>query len=162
MKKAALRKLVVKRLSTREIAVELGCSQTNIRYWLKKFGLKTRKKIPKCIYCGETKADKLMKNGNKGLASRCKACHARKTIERGRRNKAKFIEYLGGKCVACGYADCPDALDFHHVSRDKDPSWKSIKLWSFGRAKVELDKCVLLCARCHREVHAGFRTVSGA
>ena len=26
--------------------------------------------------------------------------------------------------------------------------------WTFERNKNELDKCILLCANCHREIHA--------
>jgi len=69
------------------------------------------------------------------------------------------IDYKGGRCQLCGYNKCPEALEFHHLdSLDKDfgisdkgytRSWK--------RIKKELDKCILLCANCHREVHAGLQ-----
>ena len=65
------------------------------------------------------------------------------------------IEYKGGKCVKCGYNKCNAALDFHHL----DPTQKEFNLGSHGhtrsweRMKVELDKCILLCANCHREIH---------
>lgn len=49
-------------------------------------------------------------------------------------------------------------LDFHHL----DPTKKDASLgdakrqnWSFKRLKREIDKCVVLCANCHRKVHAG-------
>lgn len=67
------------------------------------------------------------------------------------------IDYLGGKCLMCGYDKCSAALDFHHI----DESTKSFGLSQDGmtrswkRTKKELDKCVLLCANCHREYHAG-------
>lgn len=73
------------------------------------------------------------------------------------RTMARAIEYKGGKCVVCGYNRCSRALDFHHV----DPSTKlfTISNNGFGRSwervKAEIDKCVLLCANCHRELHAG-------
>lgn len=70
------------------------------------------------------------------------------------REKRKSVEYKGGKCVVCGYSACLGAMDFHHP----DPSQKEgLKAhWSFERNKPELDKCVLVCSRCHREIHAGF------
>lgn len=75
--------------------------------------------------------------------------------ERRRKLKLMAIEYLGGKCEHCGYDKCPDAFDFHH----RDPSQKDFGIGSgnsisWDRTKVELDKCALLCANCHREEHA--------
>jgi hypothetical protein len=72
--------------------------------------------------------------------------------------KRKAVDYKGGKCIVCGYNKCLEALEFHH----KNPLEKDIKLkssginrrQSFEKSKEELDKCVLLCCRCHREVHA--------
>lgn len=62
---------------------------------------------------------------------------------------------MGGKCEVCGYKECAAAMDFHHV----DPLHKdftiSQRMTSFDAIKQELDKCVLLCSRCHREVHEG-------
>ena len=76
-----------------------------------------------------------------------------------RRKKIRHmaIDYLGGKCLTCGYDKCSAALDFHHI----DERTKSFGLSQDGmtrsweRTKKELDKCVLLCANCHREYHAG-------
>lgn len=77
---------------------------------------------------------------------------------RRRAEKQKMVMYKGGKCIGCSYNACIDALDFHHL----DPSKKDLLLAGkyFDRCREELDKCVLLCCRCHREVHAGLRRVS--
>lgn len=70
--------------------------------------------------------------------------------------KRKAIAYLGGSCQKCGYSKCIEALEFHH----RDPTQKEFSLGvrglyrSFERVRVELDKCDLLCANCHREIHA--------
>jgi len=66
------------------------------------------------------------------------------------------IEYKGGKCQKCGYSVCSDALEFHHANssgKDFSISEKGYTR-SWNRVKEELDKCMLLCANCHREVHA--------
>lgn len=70
------------------------------------------------------------------------------------REKQKSVDYKGGKCVVCGYSACISAMDFHHP----DPLQKEgVKAhWTFERNKAELDKCVLVCSRCHREIHAGY------
>lgn len=72
--------------------------------------------------------------------------------------KQRMIESLGGKCGVCGYDRCQEALECHHL----DPTQKE---FSFGQSRAnikawsslvpELRKCVLLCANCHREIHAG-------
>lgn len=70
--------------------------------------------------------------------------------------KRRAIEYKGGCCELCGYSRCVEALEFHH----EDPSEKEFGLGQRGltrsweKIKAELDKCQLLCANCHREVHA--------
>ena len=79
------------------------------------------------------------------------------TLKRTRHStlKIKAIEYLGGACADCGGVYHQAAFDFHHL----DPSTKELHpgqalsgKWEW--AKAELDKCVLLCANCHRTRHA--------
>ncbi len=66
-------------------------------------------------------------------------------------------EYKGGKCEICSYEKCDRALSFHHIN----PKTKSFGLSdkgltrSWSAIKKEIDKCVLLCANCHMEVHEG-------
>ena len=64
------------------------------------------------------------------------------------------MEYKGGSCKSCGYNKCTTALDFHHRTADeKEFNIGSIWFRGFDKAKVELDKCDLLCSNCHRELH---------
>ena len=121
-----LKPLVDKKLSTRDIAKLLNCSQTNVIHWLKKHGMKTDpsyhdnlKLIPrKCVRCGETDPNKFY--GNK--RSYCGKCHNQITIKRGQENKNKIVEFLGGKCIHCGYNEFNCSLDLHHL----DPSKKGL------------------------------------
>jgi len=77
--------------------------------------------------------------------------------ERRRALKKMSIEYKGGKCKCCGYNKCVSALDFHHL----DPFKKDFSIGAKGytrsweKVKKELDKCILVCANCHREIHEG-------
>ncbi len=86
---------------------------------------------------------------------KCKKCNAEKVAERRRQVKLKAIEYKGGKCEMCGYNKCVNALEFHHL----DPSQKEFNIGKKGATRKwenvqkELDKCILLCANCHRELH---------
>lgn len=67
------------------------------------------------------------------------------------------IEYKGGKCQTCGYKKYQGALELHHVDKSRKSFGIGDKGYtrSWERVKAELDKCVLLCANCHREVGAG-------
>lgn len=77
--------------------------------------------------------------------------------KRRRKIKTLSINYKGGKCQICGYNKFQGALDFHHV----DPKQKSFSIGekgytrSWDRIKEELNKCILVCATCHREIEAG-------
>lgn len=73
------------------------------------------------------------------------------------RHKAKqiLVDYKGGKCCICGYDKCNEALDFHHLNpENKDFSISSTHK-NIDILKKEVDKCILVCCRCHREIHAG-------
>lgn len=67
------------------------------------------------------------------------------------------ISYLGGKCVFCGYSRCSAALDFHHFDENQKKFGLSQDglTRSWEKTKKELKKCILVCANCHREIHAG-------
>ena len=78
------------------------------------------------------------------------------TTKRRRRIKLFAIEYKGGKCMVCGYNRCVGALDLHHINGDKKFLISTdAYLHSWEDIKKELDKCILLCSNCHRELHNG-------
>ena len=78
-------------------------------------------------------------------------------IKRRKQNKLTLVEYKGGKCERCGYCKCIDALEFHHI----DPTTKEAKnlgtTAAIAKQKAEADKCILVCANCHREIHHELR-----
>lgn len=79
-------------------------------------------------------------------------------IERRNKTKRKAVEYRGGKCQCCGYDRCLAALEFHHVDptlKDKTIESMTKGAKAFNTIKDELDKCLLVCSRCHREIHTG-------
>lgn len=69
------------------------------------------------------------------------------------------IEYKGGKCILCGYNKCIQSLYFHHVGNSKKDFGISDRGYtrSWERVKQEIDKCILVCANCHRELHVGIK-----
>lgn len=76
-----------------------------------------------------------------------------------KRLKRRAVEYMGGFCAECVRRADPSLFEFHHreaSSKDFGISEDGIiRRWS--RIVAELAKCVMLCANCHREVHAGVR-----
>ncbi|MCB9810845.1 MAG: hypothetical protein H6779_00910 [Candidatus Nomurabacteria bacterium] len=77
--------------------------------------------------------------------------------DRRRKLKEMAIEYGGGKCQICGYKKCKRALSFHHKDANKKDFGLSAKglTRSWNKIKKELDKCILVCANCHMELHDG-------
>lgn len=68
--------------------------------------------------------------------------------------KEKAIDYKGGCCEKCGYDKCNWAFEFHHINpKEKDFHLASYTNLSWAKTKNELDKCILVCANCHREIH---------
>ncbi len=76
-----------------------------------------------------------------------------------RRKKLKTlaVEYKGGECQICSYKRCVGALELHHINKTDKTFGIGDKGYtrSWEKVKSELDKCILLCANCHREVEAG-------
>lgn len=76
----------------------------------------------------------------------------RKTIEAWFRNYKETLS-----CEFCG-EDSSECLDFHH----KDPTDKRFTIGCYSMMGVSIDtlqqeiaKCIILCANCHRKLHAG-------
>lgn len=72
------------------------------------------------------------------------------------RLKERCVYVSGGECQICGYNKTNTALEFHHL----DPSKKDFHLGgnancSWSTARAEIAKTILVCANCHREIHAG-------
>ena len=108
-----------------------------------------------CIVCGKPLHGKQTKFcsptcKNKDLQS----YEAQK--RRGLNRKLSLVKNAGGRCSLCGYQKNLAALVFHHT----DSSGKDFKLdmRSLSNRKLEpvlreINKCILVCANCHAELH---------
>jgi len=120
--------------------------------------LKTSETHKECPKCKVTKDRKIGFYQTKGksikVSGYCKSCILESNADRRREVKQQAINYLGGECSNCGYNKCNAALEFHHLDpNEKDINYLNNRM-SFTKLKSELDKCVLLCANCHREHHS--------
>lgn len=81
-------------------------------------------------------------------------------VQKRRKNlRWKAIAYKGGRCQICSYDRCREALEFHHLDSSRKDFGISSKEYtrSWSKVREELEKCILLCANCHREIHAGLQ-----
>lgn len=55
-------------------------------------------------------------------------------------------------CVECGYKKHSEALDFDHIKGQKlfNISVAGQKGYSWKTIQLEIDKCEVVCANCHR------------
>ena len=76
---------------------------------------------------------------------------------RRRKLKLMLVEYKGGKCTLCGYDRYVGAFDLHHTDGSTKEFGLSMRglTRSWEKTKAEADKCILVCANCHREIHGG-------
>jgi 5-methylcytosine-specific restriction endonuclease McrA len=163
-------------LTIAEIATRLERSKTTIRYWLGRYGLRTRNAVGRrpaelaqaakaagrleitltCPHHGPT----VFCLEGRGYY-RCKKCRSERVSRRRQNAKAILVAEAGGCCAICGYDRHVAALSFHHL----DPADKRMSVSARGVAlaldklRAEAQKCVLLCANCHAEVENGAATV---
>ena len=84
----------------------------------------------------------------------CKICFNKRCVDAGKERVTQLKMHYGGKCTKCGYDKNLSALQFHH----RNPLEKE---WHLGARRgvnwddqiKELDKCDLVCANCHCEIH---------
>ena len=97
-----------------------------------------------CIDCGDAL-------NTKGGWMRCSK-HFK--VARQRAIKEALVDAMGGCCTRCKGVFDLAVYDFHHVGvKDANPS-HLIGNASVQKIAEELEKCVLLCANCHRVTHA--------
>lgn len=86
---------------------------------------------------------------------------------RKRRKKVRqmALAYKGNRCSRCGYDRCKEALEFHHLDASGKDFGISARGYtrSWAKVRAEIEKCVLVCANCHRElrVHTQLLRESG-
>ena len=84
--------------------------------------------------------------------------YATRMVERRKERRLWFLAITNTtKCVVCP-ENHPWCIDFHHLnSKEKDQTVAKLlsDLRSKDRVIKEMEKCIPLCANCHRKHHAG-------
>ena len=160
--------LVQEGLSTREIAERIGRSQSTVRHWLRRYGLRTHRARRKNSHgVRGVHSDRVqLECPRHGLTEfwleargiyRCLRCRSEAVARRRRRLKEILVAEAGGACSMCGYNRHIGALQFHHRAGEvKEFGLADRGLTrSLEAVRAEAAKCILLCANCHSEVEAG-------
>ena len=110
-----------------------------------------------CSTCNEEKLLSEFYSTKNKIQTLCKKCFNIYCVDRWIKKKIDAIVYKGSCCVDCSisYPEQPYVIfDFHHLEpTKKDVDWSKLRLRSDESIKNELDKCILLCANCHRKRH---------
>jgi hypothetical protein len=84
--------------------------------------------------------------------------HKAKTKVRNKERRERFHalkQQLNLKCEFCGETDVA-CLDFHHKNpKEKERTVGRMHTCSIEAVMAEIAKCQVLCANCHRKLHAG-------
>lgn len=107
-----------------------------------------------------------------GLQTTCKECQVPDIKNRYQQNRNRYAKRIKERrketvewyreykrklaCKHCGYNSHFIAIDLHHVdSEDKEMNLSEAvrKGWSREKLIKEIEKCVPLCANCHRILH---------
>ena len=117
----------------------------------------TQREIRHCDKHGDTEFA-YYKSGSKGHW-KCLKCQTEATQKRRDKVKVLAVAYKGGKCQCCGYNNYIGALEFHHINPEEKDFGVGSKGYtrSWEAVKKELDKCVLVCSNCHKEIHANVK-----
>jgi predicted transcriptional regulator len=114
--------------------------------WLQSEKGKTSQKISEIKY----------KKSKKGKISQYKYNNSKKGKETKQKIYENYIKIMDqlkeNGCSICGYYKCKNALEFHHINSKNKKFRITTNTISRNDLIEELNKCVLLCANCHREI----------
>ena len=134
----------------REIADKLNKSRRAILHKAARIGL-SRIKVP----INKPKDPEYRRKVDKKYYRKNREKIYRGKMKRRQKIKENLVDRLGGKCKMWGYKKCISALEFHHKDSGKEFSVSElINNSSEQNVLKEANKCILLCANCHREIHA--------
>lgn len=116
----------------------------------------------------EKEKARYLRRKSSGRANEAAKKYAKNNLEKVRKakrlNRVRMLDKLrkfkiGKSCIRCGFNEHPCALDFHH----REKSTKVFGVSQMGycseeKIMIEIEKCDLLCANCHRIVEYAEQT----
>jgi hypothetical protein len=120
------------------------CSTCKLVKLIDAFAINKTKKDGRSYYCKDCQKQKSKKH------------YAANKLDYTLRNKRRKKLVMRKKCILCPESSVC-CLDFHH----RNPSEKKgnmsflAQTHSWKMVLKEIEKCVILCANCHRKIHAG-------
>lgn len=136
----------------------------------------TEIKTKLCPHCKEIKPVNEFNHSKRtkdGYDYRCKQCQNLSNKSWCKRNWFDKIKQQNQRCKdltdkiriykqthGCYYCNenTPCCLDLHHLDpsvKEINPSCMASNGWGWNRMLKELDKCIVVCANCHRKIHEG-------
>lgn len=106
-----------------------------------------------CCYC---KQHLPLSKFSSPSTTACRECMNKRAKSNENKKKQIIIEYLGGKCIRCGYSKCPAALELHHPDKsNKGQGWAKMRSKHIDVIKkwIDTEHIELICSNCHREEH---------
>lgn len=144
---------VWKGLSCRRYCLKCKPYKSGSTRRLKHYKLINGEEYKRCSRCKQFQLLKEYSVDRRGpglYASYCKPCYRSRHIEL----KQKCVDHMGGTCFDCKNSFEYFLYDLHHIDpTKKDFAFGKMKIRDWDKLKIELDKCVLLCAHCHRKRH---------
>ena len=108
-----------------------------------------------CSKCHIEKNEKDFPRNGTRLHSWCKECHRVIVNERYKETR-DFVNSFKKECSICGYRKNKAALEFHHPDNNKETTINALAkkaIKNKDRIIKEMEKCIIVCANCHREIH---------
>ena len=121
----------------------------------------SRKRV--CIYCGK---EYISESHTRSMCYECNPFKGNTKEFTQRIRQLNYDKYLKDtkqeSCSICGYDKHKSVLEFHHI----DPNTKvcnpaSISHSKYSKFKLEADKCIVVCANCHRLIHNNIIDIRG-
>lgn len=116
------------------------------------------------------------KTSKDGLHPHCKSCrrsfanaayknNPQKFLDKIEETKEKLYTFVDAIKAENGCKFCPEktpiCLDFHHLNpKEKDKSIAHLIAYkNKARIEAEIKKCIVVCANCHRKIHANLISI---